>query len=395
MSGREIMFCKNCGKQIEDNFKACPYCGTAVTSTNLEGGIGVLPPNTAPQQEKKSSKKFIILLGVAILVIAILVVVIIMMSNKMNDDSDDSKDKKSSQHALVSLDDPADDRKKPHAYVVEAETVTAPKVTEFNIETTTALVEVTEIVTDKSGGVVTTKPSGERVTEKTTSNKVEVVTEVVTQAETKKPQTKEEIVAYFNKVINDVKPGAKSISQIAVTNYLAGTATISQGIQGVYKMLGGDDWLNKMLRDNSQGAATYTGADIKAKFPVAGQSWSSKLSASDVSSATCTEKDGIYTITIKTVADSKSSSVQYGQGHNPKVFSVPLPAVVNENIPGAAKGMVGEASMAYPSSTITIKVSAKAGKVLSAEYDTHWTINFDKMGIVLPFATKSAYTINW
>ena len=277
---------------------------------------------------------------------------------------------------------------------VSADNVTAPEVTDFVIETTTALVEVTEVVTDKSGEAVT-DASGEAVTEKVTNASGEAVTEVVTQAEAKKPETKEEIVKYFNEVINGVKPGAKSISQIAVTNYLAGTTTIPGGIQGVYKMLGGDDWLNQMLQDNSQGAATYTGADIKAKFPVEGESWSSKLSAADVASATCTESNGIYTITIKTLADEKSADVKRGEGHNPKAHSVALPGIINDNIPKAATGMVGTASMAYPSSTITIKVSAKAGKVLSAEYDTHWTINFDKMGIVLPFATKSAYTINW
>lgn len=25
------MFCKNCGKEIEENVKFCPYCGTQIT----------------------------------------------------------------------------------------------------------------------------------------------------------------------------------------------------------------------------------------------------------------------------------------------------------------------------------------------------------------------------
>lgn len=211
----------------------------------------------------------------------------------------------------------------------------------------------------------------------------------------KKPSTKAEIISYFNTAVNGVKTGAKTVEQKEVTNYLAGKTTISSGIQSIYKMLGGDDWLDGMLRDNSQGAATYTGADIKAKFPVEGEAYASKLTAADVSNATCTEANGVYTIKITTLGDAKSDSIKHGEGHNPKAFNVILPGIVNDNIPGVAKSMVGTASMAYPASTATITVDAATGHVLTAEYDLKWTINFDKMGIVLPFGSKSVYTIKW
>lgn len=211
----------------------------------------------------------------------------------------------------------------------------------------------------------------------------------------KKPATKAEIVDYFNKAVNGVKTGAKTVEQKSVTNYLAGKTTISSGIQSIYKMLGGDEWLDGMLRDNSQGAATYTGADIKAKFPVEGEAYASKLTAADVANATCTESNGVYTIKVTTVADSKSDSVKHGEGHAPKAFNVILPGTVNDNIPGVAKSMIGTAAMNYPSSTATITVDAATGHVLTAEYDLKWTINFDEMGIILPFGTKSIYTIKW
>lgn len=211
----------------------------------------------------------------------------------------------------------------------------------------------------------------------------------------KKPATKAEIITYFNKSVNAVKKDAKTVNQKYVTNYLAGTTTISSGISGIYNMLGGDEWLDGMLQDNSQGEASYTGADITAKFPVEGQSWSSKLTEADVSSATCTESNGVYTIVIKTVGDEKSADVKVGEGHAPKAFNVILPGVVNDNIPGIAKGMVGTATMAYPESTVKVTVDAKTGNVLTAEYDLKWTINFDEMGIVLPFGTKALYQIAW
>ena len=211
----------------------------------------------------------------------------------------------------------------------------------------------------------------------------------------KMPSGKEEIVNYFNTAVNGVKTGAKTVEQKGVTNYLAGKTTISSGIQSIYKMLGGDEWLDGMLKSNSQGAATYTGDQIKAKFPVEGEAYASKLTAADVSNATCTEANGVYTIKITTLGDAKSDSIKHGEGHNPKAFNVILPGIVNDNIPGVAKGMVGTASMAYPASTATITVDAATGHVLTAEYDLKWTINFDKMGIVLPFGSKSVYTIKW
>lgn len=216
-----------------------------------------------------------------------------------------------------------------------------------------------------------------------------------TSTASKKPSTKAEIVAYFNKAVNGVKTGAKTVEQKGVTNYLASQTTISSGIKSIYNMLGGDEWLDGMLKDNSQGAATYTGADIKAKFPVEGESYASKLTESDVKSATCTESNGVYTIKITTVADAKSSTVKHGEGHAPKAFNVILPGVVNDNIPGVAKSLVGTASMDYPSSTATITVDVATGHVLTAEYDLKWTINFDEMGIILPFGTKSVYNIKW
>ncbi len=211
----------------------------------------------------------------------------------------------------------------------------------------------------------------------------------------KKPSTPAEVVAYFNTAVNKVKTSAKTVEQKSVTNYLAGQTTISSGIKSVYNMLGGDEWLDGMLKKNGQGAATYTGADIKAKFPVEGETWASKLTTNDVTSATCTENNGVYTIKIVTKADAKSDNIKHGDGHNPKAFNVILPGVVNDNIPGIAASLVGTASMNYPSSTATITVDAKTGNVLTANYDLKWTINFDKMGIILPFGTVSIYNVKW
>lgn len=216
-----------------------------------------------------------------------------------------------------------------------------------------------------------------------------------------KPATKAEIVEYFNKAINGVKPSAKSVTRVSETNYRSGNITGVPSI--VDKLVGGiDSFVDGQLKKNSKGSETFSNsAAIKANFPVENESWSSKLTANDVASATCTEAGGVYTITIKTVADKASSNVHHGSGHAPKVFSVVLPSVINDQfssgvLKSVAKAFkIGTAQMEYPSGTVTVKVDAKTSRVINATYDAKWTIHLplgDEM-LVLPFGTKTIYNI--
>ncbi|MGN0546128.1 MAG: hypothetical protein ACI4I3_02255 [Acutalibacteraceae bacterium] len=210
------------------------------------------------------------------------------------------------------------------------------------------------------------------------------------------PQTKEEIVNYFNTAINAVKPNAKSITRKYSKITLNGTPVFPSSINNILKLLGGaESFLSEQLAKNSKGEETYKGDDIKAVFPVEGESYSSKLTAADVKEAKIVEKDGKYIIRITTVADGKSDSIKHGQGHAPKAFNVVLPGVVNDNIPGVATGIVGTATMNYPSSTVTVTIDPATGRVLNADYDLKWTINFDKVGVVIPFTTNDYFIINY
>ena len=203
------------------------------------------------------------------------------------------------------------------------------------------------------------------------------------------------VVEEFNKAINTVKTNAKEVKQKNVTNYLAASPTIPSALGFIYKTLGEDEWLDGMLQDNSQGEATYTGADIKAKFPVEGEDYASKLTEADVAKAERSEANGVVTITIETIPDAKSDSVKHGDGHAPKAFNVILPGIVNDNIPGAAASLVGTATMEYPASTIVVKIDKATGNVISADYDLKWTINFDKLGAIIPLGTKASYTVTY
>lgn len=251
------------------------------------------------------------------------------------------------------------------------------------------------VVTDAQGEAVTAE-GGEVVTEAvvvTEPPMTNAAGEVIVM-----PEGEEAIVEYFNTAINGVKTDAKSAKRLYSKISLNGTPVLPSVVDGVLKLLGGaDKFLGEQLAKNSKGEETYTGAQIKEVFPVEKESYASKLTAADVESAQIAEKDGKWIIRITTVADDKSSNVQRGQGHAPKAFNAVLPGVVNEalqDIP-LAPGIVGTASMNYPSSTVTVTVDPATGRVLNATYDLKWTINFDKAGVVIPFTTLDEFVITY
>lgn len=278
------------------------------------------------------------------------------------------------------------------------ETTTAAADTAVNGETVAADETEAADTTEAVSGD-TTDVSEEASTEAATDaeDSTAAATEAATQATTaKKPSTTAEIVEYFNKASNQVKTSATSIKHHYSKISLNGSTTLPGWADTVLKVLGGaDKFINDQLVKNSKGESTYTGADIKAKYPVEGEAYVSKLTAADVKSATCVEQNGQYIITIVTIADGKSSTVKHGQGHAPKAFNVVLPGIVNDNVPGVAKSMLGgDAEMNYPSSTAKITVDIATGRVVKADYDLKWTINFGT-DIIIPFTTLDSYTISY
>lgn len=252
-------------------------------------------------------------------------------------------------------------------------------------DTTDVSGDATEAATDASGNsVVAPTQSG------SSSNQGGTVA-------ASKPSTKAEIVEYFNKAANQVKTSAKSVKHhYSKITFDGNAAVIPSWADSALKLFGGaDKFINDQLEKNSKGEQIYKGADIKAKFPVEGESYASKLTDKDVAKADLNEENGKYIITITTIADPKSSNVKHGQGHAPKAFNVVLPGVVNENVPGAVKSFLGgDAEMNYPSSTIKATVDIATGRLVKADYTLNWTINFGT-NVVLPFTTFDSYTISY
>lgn len=209
-----------------------------------------------------------------------------------------------------------------------------------------------------------------------------------------KPSSKEEIVAYFNTVINKVKPDAKAITQTNETSYPAGNVDL--GSLGVF-----ESTVDKLISANMGekeercGLTVTSVADKNRIFPVENEEWSSKLTAADVKEAKCVEKDGIYTIGLRLVDDDLNPSADHGEGHCGKAMSIVRPQAVRDNA-GAASSLLDGLKIGYENSTIIIKVDAETGNVVSAAYDYTWILHVDSFGgINIPFGITQMYEIKW
>lgn len=67
------MFCKNCGKEMKETQKFCPYCGQKAGEENAYSSPNGYPQTASAANQRKSKKGLIV--GIAVVVIVLLVVI--------------------------------------------------------------------------------------------------------------------------------------------------------------------------------------------------------------------------------------------------------------------------------------------------------------------------------
>ena len=208
-----------------------------------------------------------------------------------------------------------------------------------------------------------------------------------------------DILAYSNTATNKVKPNAKQTTPNSEVNSTAGG--ISGNLPGTLTSMAdgliADNMGPKDLSSLDPGLVNATTTDQKnAMFPVENESWSSKLTADDISSATYTEADGKYTITILVKEDAPSTDTAHGTGHNGKVFSVIMPSIVTDNA-GPAASLIKDVKTGHKDGKIVVTVDKETGNVETATYYFVWTLSLKALGmeVSIPFGLEKNFTITW
>ncbi len=216
------------------------------------------------------------------------------------------------------------------------------------------------------------------------------------EATLNKDSTSEEIVEYFNLVLNRVKPFAARITLTRAENFLAGEiegdmsdsmrASLTKIVQQVLEE-----------QDTSGYAPATTVAEKNALFPVSGEAWSSKLTAQDVETLNVQETADTYCISITVLADPLSADTQPYGGHFGKVYTVATPADVD-----VVSGAMKDIQTGNRGITVTITVEKSTGNVLHAAYSgvslmyAKTNIGGDSgLSLTLPTGFEEEYDIAW
>ena len=244
----------------------------------------------------------------------------------------------------------------------------------------------------------TTEPQSMAETEPETAQAIAETTEEMqtTEKAEKIPQTKEEIVALYNNAVNQVKDGSKAIVSNYTLNSQTSDATLSN------KVL--QNIANKLISanmgyDKKKANVTYSSAAEKREnFPVRGQSWSSHLTASDLTKATCTEQDGVYTVTLYLSPDT-TPNIKADQGHAGKGFSIITKDSIVEGAGSLGMSVIEEDSikLTFKNCKITAKIDKQTGKLTDANYFQDWTLALTALGIdvAVSFGSEDDYSIRW
>ena len=196
------------------------------------------------------------------------------------------------------------------------------------------------------------------------------------------PQTKEEIVEYFNTAINKVKPNAKKV----VKNYEKRTVN-----EDKTQIPGALDSFAKVMGDDTEPMVWATREEIMSQFIVPEQSYSSKLKADWVTSAVCEDKGNTYEITLR-LKDHKNPTAGIGVGAVCDVI---------ETYEIAEKAsFVEEFSTQYYNCVVKVTVDKATGNVIHANYTTPlvmiMTVNlFGHHSGNMGFTFEKDYTITY
>ncbi len=211
-----------------------------------------------------------------------------------------------------------------------------------------------------------------------------------------KPSTQAEILNYFNTSVNKVKTSAKGGVKNYERNTQAGTFTLG----GPFKVFSGV--INSLVEKNMGEKEGDTNrklskSDLKKDFPVEEESWSSKLTTANISSATLTEKNGKYVITVKVKSDALSTNPVHGGGNHGKAFSIVRVSTILENAGGAKSLIEGNTKVGYRDGKIVATIDPATGNLTHINYYYVWELNVTKAGTTVnaPFGIESDFTINW
>lgn len=167
------------------------------------------------------------------------------------------------------------------------------------------------------------------------------------------PQTKAEIVAYFNTAANKIKTDASKVTRnFEDLQHNEEKLVLPSALQSV-----GSGLISQFLKKDET-PVDYTGADITAQFPVKGQSFVSNTTEADIKDATCTDEGDSYRIKLNYVDAVDPSNTSVANAFN----------IINPDDVYSAASMVKNFTAQYYNATIECTVDKATGRITWISY---------------------------
>ena len=301
------MICPNCKKENMNEYATvCAYCNQPLYSSDVAEAKAAELSAKQKQDKRKS-----IIIAIISVFLAIVIAIVVLLIPKSDEDDGTTT------------------------------TTTEPTVTE------STTVSNSDESTTSADVVVKDEPTKK---DETTTAKVN----------SDKPETVEEIVAYFNKNANRVKTEATKV----VKNYEdreVGEIVAPKAIMSLSGLV------DTFMADDTDPIEFATREEIVENFQVPKQSYVSCVTVNDVESASCKEEGNYYIITIK-VKDQNNPVVGKGTG---SMFDV----VEAEEVAAKAEGIVEDFSTEYTDCRVVAKFEKSTNRMVHANYFTPMKLN--------------------
>ena len=185
-----------------------------------------------------------------------------------------------------------------------------------------------------------------------------------TAAAAKIPETKEELVAYFNQVSNQVKigkPGFTWTQQTFVSNIESSSSAIEWAAGAAMRFV---------PLEVLEMPSAAKGADHNEQFNVRGQAWSSRLTPQAVSNAKLTDKGSAWELRVDLKPEKRNGLPKTESDHDHgKVFTVMTYSSIHDIIdPYAWLATMESFAPSYHDSWAVLTVDKETDCLIKAEY---------------------------
>lgn len=272
---------------------------------------------------------------------------------------------------------------------------TAPVATSAGTQTSSGSSSGSSSSGSSSSGSASSSASSDNTASASSDNSSAAQGNAAAPTELSASSSVEDVVNYFNKAINNVKPNAKEVTLTKEKNSQAGSVsgdlpkTLTSMADSLIAANMGD-------KDVSTVSPATSVDDKNAMFPVENENWSSQLTADDIESKEVVDNGSSYVITLNIKADEPSTDTAHGNGHNGKVFSVVMPSIVTDNA-GPAASIIKDVKTGHSDGYVKITVDKASGNVTEATYYFVWTLSLTALSknVSIPFGLEKNFTIAW